>query len=268
MAMLVGLQTMVDNFANFIEDKSDPRTRHWFMVENPLMLVMLLVLYLYFCTTAGPKFMKDRKPFELKNVLLAYNVFQVVFSCYLVWEGLHGGWMHYYNFRCQSVDYSDNPIALRMARAVWLYYMCKLIELLDTVFFVLRKKNNQVTGLHVWHHTLMPVTGWIAIRFLPGGQGTLLGIINSFVHIIMYSYYLLAGLGPQYQKYLWWKKYLTMLQLVQFTIIFIHNIQPLIFGGCDYPRIISILLCVNQLNFMYLFGMFYIRTYRKSKKLQ
>lgn len=30
----------------------------------------------------------------------------------------------------------------------------------------------------------------------------------------MYSYYGLAAIGPHMQKYLWWKKYLTSLQLV------------------------------------------------------
>ena len=48
-----------------------------------------------------------------------------------------------------------------------------------------------------------------------GGHGTLLGLINSFVHIIMYTYYLLAALGPTVQKYLWWKKYITTLQMVR-----------------------------------------------------
>jgi hypothetical protein len=38
--------------------------------------------------------------------------------------------------------------------------------------------------------------------------------INSFVHVLMYSYYGLAALGPKVQKYLWWKKYLTWIQLV------------------------------------------------------
>lgn len=41
-----------------------------------------------------------------------------------------------------------------------------------------------------------------------------IGLVNTFVHIIMYSYYGLAALGPHMQKYLWWKKYLTSLQLV------------------------------------------------------
>ena len=48
-----------------------------------------------------------------------------------------------------------------------------------------------------------------------GGHGTLFGLINSFVHIIMYSYYMLAAFGPTVQKYLWWKKYLTLLQMVR-----------------------------------------------------
>lgn len=30
----------------------------------------------------------------------------------------------------------------------------------------------------------------------------------------MYTYYLFTALGPQFQKYLWWKKYLTALQMV------------------------------------------------------
>jgi len=48
-----------------------------------------------------------------------------------------------------------------------------------------------------------------------GGHATLIGLVNSFVHVIMYSYYLLAALGPTVQKYLWWKKYITTLQMVR-----------------------------------------------------
>jgi elongation of very long chain fatty acids protein 7 len=55
-----------------------------------------------------------------------------------------------------------------MARAVWIYYMAKIIELLDTVFFVLRKKNSQVTFLHVYHHTLMPICSFIGVKFFAG----------------------------------------------------------------------------------------------------
>ena len=40
-------------------------------------------------------------------------------------------------------------------------------------------------------------------------------MINSFVHVLMYAYYGLSALGPHMQKYLWWKKYLTRIQLVR-----------------------------------------------------
>jgi elongation of very long chain fatty acids protein 7 len=38
--------------------------------------------------------------------------------------------------------------------------------------------------------------------------------VNNIVHVIMYTYYMMSAMGPQYQKYLWWKKHLTLLQLV------------------------------------------------------
>ena len=45
-------------------------------------------------------------------------------------------------------------------------------------------------------------------------------MLNSFVHVIMYSYYGLSAMGPAVQKYLWWKKYLTQLQLVNKSYFF------------------------------------------------
>lgn len=46
--------------------------------------------------------------------------------------------------------------------------------------------------------------------------------LNTFVHMIMYTYYMLAAVGPHMQKYLWWKKYLTVIQLVRIIIIIVH----------------------------------------------
>lgn len=40
------------------------------------------------------------------------------------------------------------------------------------------------------------------------------GMINVIVHIIMYSYFFLATFGEPVKKYLWWKRYLTKIQLV------------------------------------------------------
>ena len=81
----------------------------------------------------------------------------------------------------------------------------------------------QVTLLHVYHHAIMPIYSYMHVRWLPGGHEILAGYINFGVHIVMYSYYFLSALGPRVQPYLWWKKYLTALQLVQFVFCFGHR---------------------------------------------
>lgn len=56
----------------------------------------------------------------------------------------------------------------------------------------------------------------IFIQFhILAGHGAMVGIINSAVHAVMYFYYLLACINPDYKKSIWWKKYLTQLQIVR-----------------------------------------------------
>lgn len=67
-------------------------------------------------------------------------------------------------------------------------------------------------------------------RLFSGGHSTFFGLLNTFVHIVMYSYYLFSALGQPFQKFLWWKKYLTALQMVNnfyryFLIIYAQPIN-------------------------------------------
>lgn len=94
---------------------------------------------------------------------------------------------------------------------------------MDTVFFVLRKKEKQVTFLHMYHHSSMYMISWGVTKYQPGGHGTFIGMMNAFVHIIMYIYYFFAAMGPQYQKYLWWKKYITTMQMVRVEALIFCN---------------------------------------------
>ena len=65
---------------------ADPRTKDWMFMSGPMPLLTILITYHYFCTSAGPRWMKDRKPFDLKYVLIVYNALQVIFSIWLVYE--------------------------------------------------------------------------------------------------------------------------------------------------------------------------------------
>ena len=51
---------------------------------------------------------------------------------------------------------------------------------------------------------------------------------------------------------------------VQFVMVFLHASQVLIFD-CNYPKIVAILQLMHALYFLYLFGIFYIKTYLYKK---
>ncbi|MXQ81126.1 hypothetical protein E5288_WYG012634 [Bos mutus] len=224
----------------------DPRVEDWLLMSSPLPQTIILGFYVYFVTSLGPKLMENRKPFELKKFIMS-------------------GWGTGYSFRCDIVDYSQSPTALRMVRTCWLYYFSKFIELLDTIFFILRKKNSQVTFLHVFHHTIMPWTWWFGVKFAAGGLGTFHAFLNTAVHVVMYSYYGLCALGPDYQKYLWWKKYLTSLQLIQFVLITIHISQFFFMEDCKYQfPVFQYIIMSYGCIFLLLFLHFWYRAYTKG----
>lgn len=95
---------------------------------------------------------------------------------------------------------------------------------------------------------------------------------------------MLAAAGPQFQKYLWWKKYITTLQMViwfffvqslmmitwyltmrlffqgQFCLAFLHSIQ-LLWQDCEYPRWSLTFILPNAMFFYFLFNEFYNSAY-------
>lgn len=140
-----------DYWNDICEKHADPRTTNWFFMNSPIPSTLVCTAYFIFVLN-GKRIMANREPFDIKNILIVYNFTMVILSGYLVYEFLAAGWWFDYSFGCQPVDYSFSPKAVRMASVCWVFLMSKYIELLDTVFFILRKKFNQVSFLHVFHH--------------------------------------------------------------------------------------------------------------------
>ncbi|PSN54038.1 hypothetical protein C0J52_14563 [Blattella germanica] len=122
---------------------------------------------MYFVLNWGPNFMKHRPPFNLGSIIKTYNLLQIAACVYLVITLLKYGWKRY-TFQCESLSFSENPETMQHVKGVYFYYLLKIIDLLDTVFIVLRKKENQVTFLHVYHHAVMIMIGWLWIRYFSG----------------------------------------------------------------------------------------------------
>ncbi|KAF6198207.1 hypothetical protein GE061_007954 [Apolygus lucorum] len=239
----------------------------WFLMSSPTPILSLLLFYLYFVLSLGPKLMESRKPFDLKYTMVLYNLYQVVFSSWLC-SRLIFSWAaikYIYNHACMPLDRGANPLVSILNDSTWWYFMSKVVELLDTLFFVLRKKQNQVSVLHVWHHSNMVLSTWIYLKYIRGEQAILPGFINSCVHVVMYSYYLLAAMGPAIQRHLWWKKYITKLQLGQFLTILCY-LSLLVAFDCKVPSGLTAYIAINTIIFLVLFLNFYRQAYNKKDR--
>lgn len=255
-------------FNEFWEKEGDPRVKQFpLLKEGPQEMLYIMISYLFFVKYLGPYLMSNRKPFELRNLMLVYNVIMVFVNAYFFIEGFicleFGGALRRTEFPDKN-DYSLH--ALRCVNSGFHYYLSKYVDLLDTIFFVLRKKDSQVTFLHLYHHTSVPTLGWIAMKVGPTCPGLILfAVLNSFIHVIMYSYYALAAFGSKMYRYLWWKKYITQLQLSQFAILLLYGlIAGKYFTG--YKPIWFWLAFSQPPIFLYLFYNFYSESYKKSEK--
>ncbi|XP_039294667.1 elongation of very long chain fatty acids protein 4 isoform X2 [Nilaparvata lugens] len=255
-------QTMVGQLYDYYVwtlSLADDRTRGWLMVDSPMPTLLYTLLYLVI-VCIGPRFMRNKKPMKLTWVLIPYNLSMAVLNLYIAIELLIASSRLRYSYVCQPIRQINHKEELRIANAVWWYYFSKLLEFCDTFFFILRKKDAQLTFLHVYHHSTMFSLWWIGIKWVPSGSTFLPAMVNSTIHVLMYSYYGLSALGPTVAKYLWWKKYLTMLQLIQFTTALILGING-IRSGCDFPLWMQYALVIYMLSFIVLFGNFYAKAY-------
>lgn len=55
----------------------------WPLMKSPIPVVSITLFYLVFVLKIGPEWMKNRKAFDLKPILIAYNAYQVIFSAWL-----------------------------------------------------------------------------------------------------------------------------------------------------------------------------------------
>ncbi|XP_065190515.1 very long chain fatty acid elongase 4-like [Sycon ciliatum] len=243
------------------EAKKDARVADWALMDSPLPTLLLTLAYLVFVRLV-PVMMEKRKAFELRTSMAVYNLAMVIFNLYMMLE-FYGSTRHLSNRFCLPIDYSNDPQAVRLAHVCWYYYISKLLEFTDTVMFILRKKNGQVTFLHVYHHSTMFMLWYIGVKWVAGGLSWFGACLNCGIHVIMYLYYFLAGLGPGFRKYLWWKKYMTTFQLTQFFICLVHGIYSF-YNRCDFPFGIQIAYCIYISSHVALFGNFYKKAYLKK----
>lgn len=256
------------NQVGFWDSITDERVNEFYLLRGgPSIILSVVVVYLYFVLSLGPKLMANHEALKINKLLLLYNIGMATANLWLFVQGL---WVSDYGYDTWGCGKFGGDIRKSPRRGIYLgylFFLTKLVELLDTVFFVLRKKKEQITFLHVFHHSIVPLFCWIGIKLAPGGPNGFFPLINSFIHVIMYLYYALSTLGPKIQPFLWWKKYLTRLQMIQFILVMINAAYTFMSPNCKFPILFAYLQGAVATAFFILFAMFYKDTYKQKKRV-
>lgn len=225
-------------------------------------MLTILAIYLLFVTRLGPALMKNRAPMRLRGPMLAYNVVMVTVNVYffgLCLTSIDGG-RRFLQFDYTTYGGASGPQVAREVTYGYWCYLSRWADLLDTVFFVLRKKDSHVTFLHLYHHTMVPVLGWLAMKMAPMAAVLALFLtFNTGIHAAMYGYYALA-LFPRLRPYLWWKRWITVAQLIQFATCFLYSVVMVFLDNGIPPFLFWFAFAQNPF-FFYMFYKFYRRTY-------
>jgi len=162
-----------------------------------------------------------------------------------------------FNLFCDSErKYNKGPLCYW----TWIFHITNYYELLDALFLLVKKKNPNF--LHVYHHASTLLITWLVLTSGTTFQWIAV-MLNSFVHIFMYYYYVTVTLGYT----LWWKKYLTSLQIYQFLLNMIMVLLWLFWNwylpqGCSGHVMVTVAVFGINVSFFILFLNFFAHAYR------
>jgi len=242
----------------FHEFKPCILSENYLIIKEPKVMLYGIFFYLFVINF----FYEHNFNFKyIKCVLFLHNVISILSSTYIFVGILKELYTHNYSIFGNELDITHNALTHYM----WLFHLTKYYEFMDTFIMVLRNSYRQITFLHVYHHISTALYTWYMLYDHPGGDYYLGPLLNSWVHIWMYTYYLLASMMSKEnrKKYLWWSQYLTKMQIVQFGVNISHSVYSLMYSPYRTP--LYIIGFAHQLSFIVLFGHFYYQKYKKQK---
>nr|ACK99719.1 delta-6 polyunsaturated fatty acid elongase [Lobosphaera incisa] len=244
-------------------------TAHLPFIASPTPQVTFVLAYLLIvvCGVAALRTRKSSAPREdpawLRLLVQAHNLVLISLSAYMSSAACYYAWK--YGYRFWGTNYS--PKERDMGGLIYTFYVSKLYEFVDTLIMLLKGKVEQVSFLHVYHHASISTIWWAIAYVAPGGDAWYCCFLNSLVHVLMYTYYLLATLlgkdAKARRKYLWWGRYLTQFQMFQFVTMMLEAAYTWAYS--PYPKFLSKLLFFYMITLLALFANFYAQKHGSSR---
>lgn len=151
-------------------------------------------------------------PSILRPLVSLHNLLLMFLSLFLLLSSLLNLPQNKLELICQTGPPSSN-----LQFTVYIYYLSKYYEYLDTFLQFLRSSVPPHTHLHIFHHSLVAPMVYLWLQYNVSLQ--YIGLIaNCGVHVLMYYYYFYRS---YYQITPKWKYLITYVQLIQFSISFV-----------------------------------------------
>jgi len=190
----------------------------------------------------------------IKCMKIVYNIMQISVC----------SWMFYRFTPLWFSNFGIDHIQTREGEwAAIICYFSKILDFCDTFFMIITGNYRQITFLQVFHHATMP---WHAANCIRCGWGRGVplqsGWVNAFIHVQLYSHYLIRTLGFRNP----FRSLITISQLSQFFYL----CSRALLGIFYLPQVADFALqdILYQGFMFFLFYNFYQKDKKKKKNVK
>lgn len=239
-------------------------------IEFPVISSSLYVLY----SVITNRSLKNATPRPRPNlslltiVMVLHNIILCIFSLITFLHTFPAVWNSFRtNDIKEFVQDSSGLLKQKLEFWIWLFYVSKVYEIIDSL--ILHWNKRPTSFLQMFHHAGAIICCWLFAKADTHGAWIFV-VLNSFIHTVMYLYYLLVTLRVRISGKI--KRLITRMQIIQFVfgvmILGLHLIVGGVVSSNSDARIWQILaISVNFVYVISLFGLFRAfekRTYQKK----
>lgn len=225
--------------------------------QNNLILCSIIYLVVVFYLKRSFK----TKTLNVRRFSILWNLFLAAFSI-IGFQRTFSEFLHIYN-QYSFTGIVCHPLTLNGPNFLWMYLfiLSKVVEFGDTFLLILRQK--PVIFLHYYHHaSVLIVSSYTFSRLFPVTR--IYGIMNYFVHSLMYSYFTATSMGIKLPRFL--SMTLTTLQILQMINGLVATVWYYYSCGSFTDQLDhhSALWCLSvYISYLILFMSFFIKSYLK-----
>eukprot|EP00658_Telonema_sp_P-2_P065516 TRINITY_DN54737_c0_g1_i1.p1 TRINITY_DN54737_c0_g1~~TRINITY_DN54737_c0_g1_i1.p1 ORF type:complete len:638 (+),score=150.25 TRINITY_DN54737_c0_g1_i1:216-2129(+) len=226
-------------------NQNDPFSKVW--VSAPLIFTVIYISFIRSFT----RYMENRPPIESRvyEAMVVYNLYQIVINgwcCAAIYYEVR----HVLEMDIWGNEHDKHPRSYKLGFFIWVHYNNKFVDMLDTVFIVIRKKYGQMTYLHYFQRIVLVWTWFYVCRYACGGDAYFGAMVHSGVSVFTYLYYFCRQIGVYFP----WKSGVTYLHMLQCIICAAHSVFVLWKG--NMPKVLALLQLATMLKMLMLFTNF------------